>query len=149
MTDEKLDEELEKEAEERAERKISNFIPCQWGVSRIRTEQTYETVEGAPHFYIRSLAEMWKEGAGCGYNKGYHDAEKHYMNVMDSQQKLVAESKAKQDVKHEFMIKLKDEENRKLKLLVKALLYEINQIWDINEMDPDVREAAEQIEKED
>ena len=27
--------------------------------------------------------------------------------------------------------------------------YEINQIWDINEMNPDVREYAEQIEKED
>lgn len=41
---------FEKEAEKMAERKISNFIPQQWGVSLIRTEQTYETVEGAPHF---------------------------------------------------------------------------------------------------
>ena len=55
---------FEKEAEERAKRKISNFIPQQWGVILIRTEQTYETVEGAPHFYLRSLAKMWKEGAG-------------------------------------------------------------------------------------
>lgn len=60
---------FEKEAEERAERKISNFIPQQWGVSLIRTEQTYETVEGAPHFYLRSLAKMWKDGAEFGYNK--------------------------------------------------------------------------------
>ena len=92
-----------------------------------------------------SYCETYKgyyQGANDGYNKGYHDAEKHYMNVIDSQQKLVAESKAKQNAEEA-------EENRKLKLLVKALLYEINQIWDINEMDPDVREAAEQIEKED
>ena len=65
---------FEKEAKERAERKISNFIPQQWGVSLIRTEQTYETVEGAPHFYLRSLATMWKEGSEYGYNKGKEEA---------------------------------------------------------------------------
>ena len=69
---------FEKEAEERAERKISNFIPQQWGVSLIRTEQTYETVEGAPHFYLRSLAKMWKEGAEYGYNKAKIEVEESY-----------------------------------------------------------------------
>lgn len=69
---------FEKEAEERAERKISNFIPQQWGVSLIRTEQTYETVEGAPHFYLRSLAKMWKEGAEYGYNKAKVEVEDSY-----------------------------------------------------------------------
>lgn len=70
---------FEKEAEERAERKISNFIPQQWGVILIRTEQTYETVEGAPHFYLRSLAKMWKEGAEFGFNKAneWHDLRKN------------------------------------------------------------------------
>ena len=34
------------------------------------------------------------DGAEFGYNKGYHDAEEHYMNVIDSQHKLVEESKA-------------------------------------------------------
>ena len=69
---------FEKEAEERAERKISNFIPQQWGVILIRTEQTYETVEGAPHFYLRSLAKMWKEGAEYGYNKAKVEVEDGY-----------------------------------------------------------------------
>jgi hypothetical protein len=36
----------------------------------------------------------FKDGAEHGYNKGYHDAEEHYMNVIDSQHKLVEESKA-------------------------------------------------------
>ena len=35
----------------------------------------------------------FKDGAEFGYNKGYHDAEEHYMNVIDSQHKLVDESK--------------------------------------------------------
>ena len=60
---------FEKEAEKNAERKISNFIPQQWGVSLIRTEPTCETVEGAPHFYLNSLAKMWQDGAEFGYNK--------------------------------------------------------------------------------
>ena len=38
--------------------------------------------------------EYWQKGAEFGYNKGYHDAEEHYMNVIDSQHKLVEESKA-------------------------------------------------------
>ena len=38
--------------------------------------------------------KVFKDGAEFGYNKGYHDAEEHYMNVIDSQHKLVEESKA-------------------------------------------------------
>ena len=42
---------------------------------------------------------------------------------------------------------LKDEV-RKLKLLVSSLVYEINQIWDINEMNDDLRMCAEKIDRE-
>lgn len=42
---------------------------------------------------------------------------------------------------------LKDEV-RKLKLLVSSLVYEINQIWDINEMNDDLRRCAEKIDRE-
>ena len=35
------------------------------------------------------------KGAEFGYNKGYHDAEEHYLNVIDNQHKLVDESKKK------------------------------------------------------
>lgn len=40
------------------------------------------------------------------------------------------------------------DEVRKLKLLVSSLVYEINQIWDINEMDDDLRRCAEKIDRE-
>ena len=60
---------FEKEAKEKAERKIYNFIVRDWGVSKIRTGQTCETVEGMPHFYQYSLEKMWQEGAEFGYNK--------------------------------------------------------------------------------
>ena len=82
---------FEKEAEERAERKISNFIPQQWGVSLIRTEQTCETVEGAPHFYLRSLAKMWKEGAEFGYNKALEEATHNYNAIIADYDKRIAE----------------------------------------------------------
>lgn len=32
---------------------------------------------------------IWEDGAEFGYSKGYHDAEEHYLNVIDSQHKLV------------------------------------------------------------
>ena len=42
------------------------------------------------------VAAAFKSGAEFGYNKGYHDAEEHYMDVIDNQHKLVDESKKKQ-----------------------------------------------------
>ena len=78
---------FEKEAEKIAERKISNFIPQQWGVSLIRTEPTWETVEGAPYFYLNSLAKMWQEGAEFGYNKVKEE--------LEEERKLNAEIKAR------------------------------------------------------
>jgi hypothetical protein len=42
----------------------------------------------------RDRYDIFQVGAEFGYNKGYHDAEEHYMNVIDSQHKLVEESKA-------------------------------------------------------
>ena len=40
------------------------------------------------------------------------------------------------------------DEVRKLKVLVSSLVYEINQIWDINEMNDDLRVCAEKIDRE-
>ena len=40
------------------------------------------------------------------------------------------------------------DEVKKLKLLVSSLVYEINQIWDINEMNEDLRRCAEKIDRE-
>ena len=42
---------------------------------------------------------------------------------------------------------LKDEV-KKLKILVSSLVYEINQIWDIDEMNDDLRRCAEKIDRE-
>ena len=41
-----------------------------------------------------------------------------------------------------------NDEVRKLKILVSSLVYEINQIWDINEMNDDLRRCAEKIDRE-
>lgn len=51
--------------------------------------------EYSPSLYD-NVSEVWQKGAEFGYNKGYHDVEEHYMNVIDSQHKLVEESKAKE-----------------------------------------------------
>lgn len=72
---------FEKEAKESAKRKIYNFIVSFWGVYQIRTEQTCETVEGAPHFYQSSLEKMWQEGAEYGYK--YKANEWHYVKDRD------------------------------------------------------------------
>jgi hypothetical protein len=40
------------------------------------------------------------------------------------------------------------DEVKKLKILVSSLVYEINQIWDINEMNDDLRMCAEKIDRE-
>lgn len=41
-----------------------------------------------------------------------------------------------------------NKEMKHLKLLVSSLVYEINQIWDINEMNDDLRMCAEKIDRE-
>lgn len=53
-------------------------------------------VENNFHSTEEDYIKAFKDGAEFGYNKGYHDAEEHYMNVIDSQHKLVEESKAKE-----------------------------------------------------
>ncbi|MBO7123257.1 MAG: hypothetical protein J6V90_08265 [Treponema sp.] len=48
------------------------------------------------NFYKQIFAKKnFLAGAEFGYNKGYHDAEEHYMDVIDNQHKLVDESKKK------------------------------------------------------
>jgi hypothetical protein len=42
----------------------------------------------------------------------------------------------------------KKQGGNELKLLIQALVYEINQIWDINEIDEDVRKCVEEVERE-
>lgn len=39
-------------------------------------------------------------------------------------------------------------ENAELKILVSSMLYEINALWDISEMNEDVRKHAEKIDSE-
>ena len=51
-------------------------------------------IENNLHSTEEDYIKAFKDGAEFGYNKGYHDAEEHYMNVIDSQHKLVEESKA-------------------------------------------------------
>ena len=47
------------------------------------------------------VKQAYLAGADFGYKKGYHDAGKHYMNVIDSQHKLVDESKKELEQKLE------------------------------------------------
>ena len=44
--------------------------------------------------------------------------------------------------------KQSEAEEKELKILISSLVYEINQIWDINEMNDDLRKCAEKIERE-
>ena len=44
---------------------------------------------------MAAFQQTFIDGAESGYNKGYHDAEEHYLNVIDNQHKLVDESKKK------------------------------------------------------
>ena len=39
-------------------------------------------------------------------------------------------------------------ENKELKILISSLVYEINQIWNIDEMNDDLRKHAEKIDRE-
>ena len=56
-------------------------------------KETEEWVVNNLHNTEEDYINAFKDGAEFGYNKGYHDAEEHYMNVIDSQHKLVEESK--------------------------------------------------------
>jgi len=71
---------FEKEAEE-----YSN----NWKINKNANLNFAEVVELRAVIY-----KAYRDGAEFGYNNGYHDAEEHYMNVIDSQHKLVDESKA-------------------------------------------------------
>jgi hypothetical protein len=45
-------------------------------------------------------------------------------------------------------IKELQQENAELKILVSSMLYEINALWDISEMNEDVRKHAERVDSE-
>ena len=47
----------------------------------------------------------------------------------------------------EYVQKL-EQENAELKILVSSMLYEINALWDISEMNEDVRKHAERVDSE-
>lgn len=74
----------EKETKDMAVKKSTLFE--QEAVTRIL--QQFGT---AGEFITRT--RIWEDGADFGYSKGYHDAEEHYLNIIDSQHKLVDESK--------------------------------------------------------
>ena len=44
--------------------------------------------EYSPSLYD-NVSEVWQKGAEFGYNKGYHDAEEHYMNVIDKAKEII------------------------------------------------------------
>lgn len=64
---------------------INNFCIQLLGVTQLRTEKNHETVEGAPHFYHRSLVKAFKDGAEFGYNKAN---EWHYMKDVNCYEDL-------------------------------------------------------------
>lgn len=44
--------------------------------------------EYSPSLYD-NVSEVWQKGAEFGYNKGCHDAEEHYMNVIDKAKEII------------------------------------------------------------
>ena len=68
-------------------------------------------------------------------------------SFVGDQNRKLCEQQQKIEVLEAENAELKDEV-RKLKLLVSSLVYEINQIWDINEMNDDLRMCAEKIDRE-
>lgn len=38
---------------------------------------------------IGEVKQAYQKGAEFGYNKGYHDAEEHYMNVIDKAKEII------------------------------------------------------------
>jgi predicted RNase H-like nuclease (RuvC/YqgF family) len=88
----------------------------------------------------------------CGdYNEEYErTGKRHYFVGFDIKNAYLAGAEPREKRIAELEkenTELKDEV-RKLKLLVSSLVYEINQIWDINEMDDDLRRCAEKIDRE-
>ena len=72
--------------------------------------------------------------------------EKAFKRIADLEDKL-ANADYQLEGRDNEIRELKDEV-KKLKLLVSSLVYEINQIWDINEMNDDLRMCAEKIDRE-
>lgn len=62
-------------------------------------EEYRESVSGvlgiASWYDWNEMEHAYMAGAEFGYNKGYHNAEEHYMSVIDDQHKLVEENKTK------------------------------------------------------
>ena len=101
---------FEEEAKEKAKRKIYNFIVRDFGVSRITTWQTCETVEGMPHFYQYSLEKMWQEGAQFGYNKCKEELNQNGLALQSDMDKTIEQNIALEKENAELK-----EENTELK----------------------------------
>jgi hypothetical protein len=94
---------------------------------------------------------------------GYHI---RGMAASYTEEELKGQKMTKDEMKNRISLALKDpilqqgfeiickenaeqkDEVKKLKLLVSSLVYEINQIWNINEMNDDLRRCAEKIDRE-
>ena len=83
------------------------------------------------------------EASKEGYLAGAEPREKRIADLEDK----LANADYQFEGRDNEIRELKDEV-RKLKLLVSSLVYEINQIWDINEMNDDLRMCAEKIDRE-
>lgn len=90
-------------------------------------------------------------------NKGVRkmtDKEFDYCEEMEKLKQDVAERNGKIQLLSQHILDLQKDkgklidENRELKILISSLVYEINQIWDINEMNDDLRRCAEKIDRE-
>ena len=60
-----------------------------------------------------------------------------------NQQRLTKENIALENLLHE-----KDKQIKELKILISSLVYEINRLWDINEINEDLRKHVEKIKRE-
>lgn len=77
----------------------------------------------------------------------YNDIKQAYLAGAEPREKQIQidaeQIRALQKQNGELTDKVKE-----LKILISSLVYEINQIWDINEMNDDLRRCAEKIDRE-
>jgi hypothetical protein len=106
-------------------------------------QEAEKHADGIYHYKI-NVSDYGEDGI---INYRYSDVKEAYLAGAEPREKQIAEL-------GERCLQLqKDKGNlidevRKLKILVSSLVYEINQIWDINEMNDDLRMCAEKIDRE-
>ena len=87
----------------------------------------------------KEIEKYFTESTGFG-----RDKIKNFMDIVNKALKQKGERIADLEKENAEQI----DEVKKLKILISSLVYEINQIWDINEMNDDLRMCAEKIDRE-